>query len=247
MRIHCTALLAKPSVYWRLLHGGKPFRSIYTLPAPHPGWLGSFLADDSVCGRVAVSRSVAVTKYVMTPQGLLPLTTEEPCVHFSGPCVAQADAFHRVAYLIWLEQVRVLLLLLGRGATSPFCHTGSPATLANLPTRLQSKIMLSSYLVTRSTIMCMPSPLLSPLRVWSGWWPELKPLETVFCTELPWYFGSITSLQWAESQLLSSRCMSMPDTIWNSFFLSFFPPPPQPIPQLHGFLSFGFLRGAVSC
>lgn len=86
-----------------MLHGEKPFRSIYTLPAafiPHPGWLGSSLADDSVCSRVTVSRSVAVTKYVMTPQGLLPLTTEEPCVLFSGPCVAQADAFHRVAYLI---------------------------------------------------------------------------------------------------------------------------------------------------
>lgn len=59
------------------LHGGKPFRCIYTLPPPHPDQPGTFLANDSVCSRGTVSRSAAVTKYAVTLPGLLPLPAEE--------------------------------------------------------------------------------------------------------------------------------------------------------------------------
>lgn len=59
----------------------------------------SFLADDSVCSGVTVSRSVAVIHYVVTPQVLLPLTAGEVFVFFSGPCEAQPGTLHRVAYL----------------------------------------------------------------------------------------------------------------------------------------------------
>lgn len=140
------------------LHGEKSFRHIYTPPSLHPDWPGSFLADDSVCTCVTRSRSVAVTKYVMIPWVLLPLASEELLVFFLGVCKAQPDTFHRVTYLTQLEKVRVLLFLLGRGAISPSSHTGSTSTLINLTMDLQSKIMLSSYLPTRSSAACVPSP-----------------------------------------------------------------------------------------
>ena len=186
--IDCTSpLLQKQAFTGDCLRGRWPFRHIYTPPHPYADWLGSFLADDSVGSCVTVSRSVAVAKHVTTPQVLLPLTAGELSMLSLGACEAQPDTFHRVACLTWLEQARVLLLLLSRAATSPSCRIGSPASLANLPTRLQSKIVLSSHLPTRRSIMCAPSPLLTPLRIWSRWWPALKPLETALCTDLHQY------------------------------------------------------------
>lgn len=94
----------------------------------------------------------------MIPWFLLPRAPEELLVLFLGLCKAQPDTFHRVTYLTQLEQVRVLLILLGRGAVSPSCHTGSTTTLNNLAMGLQSKIMFSSFLPTRSRTVCVPSP-----------------------------------------------------------------------------------------
>lgn len=68
---------------------------------------------------------------------------------FLGLCKAQPDTFHRGTYLTQLEQVWVLLFLLGRGALSPSCCTGSTTTLINLTVGLQSKILFSSFLPLR--------------------------------------------------------------------------------------------------